>query len=131
MSAFLTTLAVELMIDDDGKEMRTRDGRQLWRVIDHQFAYRSDVADTIIVIPVGFVTDFASIPAAMQWLFGDVAHRASLPHDFEYSGKGTLTREVADKVLLEACLLSGIPAWKANLIYGGVRLGGSGRFRND
>lgn len=129
MSAFLTSLAVELMVDASGAEMRTRNGRQLWRVIDHPFAYRSDVADTVIVIPVGFVTDFASIPLSLQWLFGDVAHRASLPHDFEYSGKGSLSREIADKVLREACLVSGISELKAALIYAVVRVFGGSRFR--
>lgn len=129
MSAFLTSLCVELMLDENGKELRSRDGKQLWRVVDHDFVYMSDVAGKKIVAEVGFVTDFASIPRMLGWLFGDVGHRPSLPHDLEYSGKGTLTREMADKVLLEACLLSGIPAWKAKLIYAGVRVGGTWSFR--
>lgn len=131
MSSFLTTLCVQPLVDEDGHDLCNRDGRQLWQVIDHPFAYRSDVAGTTIVIPVGFVTDFASIPRALSWIFGDVAHRASLPHDFEYSKKGSLTQEIADKVLLEACLLSGIPAWKAKLIYAGVRVGGWLAFRRE
>ena len=129
MSAFRSTLCVVALEDAYGRDLRNRDGRQLWIVFHHPFVYWSEVAKKLIVVPVGFITDFASIPQYLLSVFGDVAHRASLPHDFEYSGKGTLTREMADKVLLEACLLSGIPAWKANLIYGGVRVGGAGRFR--
>lgn len=129
MSAFVTPLAVELMVDEDGYEMRSRGGKQLWRIIEHPFVYRSDVAATTIVAEVGFVTDFASIPRIVGWMFGDIAHRASLPHDYEYSNKGTLTREMADEVLFEACLLSGIPKWKARLIYAGVRAGGMFSFR--
>lgn len=129
MSAFCTTLCVEALADAYGRDLRNRDGRQLWRVFDHPFVYWSDVAQRFIVVPVGFITDFASIPQSLLSVFGDIAHRASLPHDFEYSGKGTLTRELADKVLLEACLLSGTPEWKSKAIYAGVRIGGAGRFR--
>ena len=129
MSSFRTNLCVEALVDAYGHDLCNRDGRQLWRVIDHPFVYSSDVAETTIVIPVGFLTDFASIPQFLLGIFGDVAQRASIPHDFEYSGKGTLSRELADKVLQEACLLSGVPGWKANLIYAGVRLAGASHFR--
>ena len=131
MSAFLTPLCVELLLGEDGRELRSRGGKQLWRVSGHNFEYWSTVADKKIVAEVGFVTDFASIPRLLGWAFGDIAHRPSLPHDLEYSGKGTLTREMADKVLYEACILSGVPKWKANLIYAGVRVGGWASFRKD
>jgi Protein of unknown function (DUF1353) len=83
----------------------------------------------IVVVPVGFVTDFASIPQIFSSVFGDIGHRASLPHDYEYSNKGTLTRGQADSILREACLVSGVSAWKANAIYAGVRAFGWMFFR--
>jgi hypothetical protein len=83
------------------------------------------------VVDADFVTDLASIPQAFLSLFGETAQRASVPHDFEYSNLGTLTRGVADKMLKEACILSGVPKWKAYAIYAGVRIGGAGHFRKD
>jgi hypothetical protein len=37
-------------------------------------------------------------------------------------------RETADAVLYEACLLSGIPKWRAYGIWAGVRIGGGSHF---
>jgi hypothetical protein len=130
MSKFLTPLKIELLTDADGKNLLTRDGAQLWRVVS-EFIYQSDVAQQNIVVPPDFVTDLASIPQAFLSLFGETAQRASVPHDFEYSKLGSLTREIADKMLKEACILSGVPIWKANLIYFGVRIGGGGHFRSE
>lgn len=130
MSAFLTPLKVELLLDAEGNELRSRDGKQLWRLT-APFIYRSDVAGQDIEAPEGFITDFASIPRIVGWVFGDIGHRPSLPHDFEYSKKGKLPRELADKVLREACILSEIPGWKVALIYAGVRAGGWACFRKD
>lgn len=131
MSAFSYPLCVELVLDPDGVEVKSRMGRQLWRVCIAPFEFQSDVAGEVISVPVGFITDFASIPSIVSWIFGDIGHRASLPHDLEYSKKGRLTRELADKVLYEACVFSGIPEWKSKLIYAGVRLGGWASFRKD
>ena len=129
MSAFLTPLRVELLTDEKGLDLKTRNGKQLWRVVDHPFVYQSDVAGETIVIPAGFVTDFASIPSALSSIFGDIGQRASLPHDFEYSKKGSLDRATADAVLREACIVSGVSAIKANAIYAGVRAFGWMFFR--
>lgn len=129
MSAFLTPLSVELLTDEQGFDLKTRNGKQLWRVVDHPFMYQSDVAEKTLTIPVGFVTDFASIPVALSSVFGDIGQRASLPHDFEYSKKGSLPRDVADAVLKEACLVSGVSSIKANAIYAGVRAFGWMFFR--
>jgi hypothetical protein len=52
----------------------------------------------------------------------DVAGLA-VPHDFIYN-MHTVPRAVADEMLYEACLLTGVPKWKAWAIYAGVRVGG-------
>jgi hypothetical protein len=122
MSKFLTPLQMELMVDENGIPLRTRDGNQLYRLLAN-FVYRSDVAG-LITVPAGFVTDLASIPQAMLWLFGEIAQEPSIPHDFAYSTH-IVSREIADKMLYEACILTGEPKWKAKLIYAGVRVGGA------
>lgn len=138
MSRFLTPLDMRLMADPGGMPLQNRDGRQLYRLLS-RFGYQSDVVaqyrrDAGIVepypslpglvdVPAGYVTDLASIPQAMLSLFGEIAQEPAVPHDFAYS-TGCMPRAVADAMLREACLLTGVPAWKAKLIYLGVRVGG-------
>lgn len=121
MSEFRTPLRIELMRDARGMPLRNRAGRQLWLTL-CEFQYYSDIAG-LITIEAGFVTDFASIPQWALSLLGDVAHLPSIPHDHGYN-KATMSRKMADDVLYEACILTGVPKWKAKLIYAGVRLGG-------
>jgi hypothetical protein len=95
-----------------------------WRLTD-EFVYDSDVAHARIVVPAGFVTDFASVPRIpiAFWLVGDTAHAAAVVHDYLYA-TGIFPKAVADDVLYEAMVTSGMPAWRCHLIYWGVRLGG-------
>jgi hypothetical protein len=121
MSAFLDPLDLELMRGPDGGPLLTRAGRQLWRVL-ARFRYQSDVAG-LIDVPAGFVTDLASFPQLALALLGDCAQQPAVPHDFVYN-MHTVSRAIADRMLVEACLLTGVPRWKAALIYAGVRIGG-------
>lgn len=118
MSAFLTELQVELVNDS------TNSGRGTWRLI-APLIYRSDVAGETFVVPVGFETDFASVPRVMVafLLAGDTAHEASVVHDFLYVTH-PVPRNVADAVLREASAVSGVPAWRRWLMWAGVRIGG-------
>lgn len=122
MSAFLTSLDVSL-IDETANEYRG-----LWR-LDAPLVYQSDVAAQNIVAPAGMVTDFESCPRlpVVFFLVGEVTREAAVVHDHLYKSK-LLPRSVADKVLLEACAVSGIPAWRRTLIYWGVRIGGASHF---
>lgn len=110
MSAdFLTDLHVSLV----------EDGR--WR-LDATLKYWSEVAWTRIEVPPGFVTDFASVPRLPLTfaLFGEVATAPAAIHDFLYA-TGTLPRELADAVLLEAMAVTGVSWWRRWPIYAGVR----------
>lgn len=122
MSAFLTELQVENATDkDDGK----------WRLT-APLIYRSDVADQTFVVPKGFVTDYASVPRAplVFLLCGDTSTLASVVHDFLYTAH-PVTRDIADAVLKEASLLTGVPKWRAWLMWAGVRLGGASHWEPD
>jgi hypothetical protein len=124
MSAFLTPLDVELVSD------ATNSGRGTWRLT-APLVYRSDVAGQTFTVPVGFETDYASVPrvALAFVLCGDTAHAASAVHDWLYTFH-PVTRDVADAVLREAALVSGVPAWRAALLWAGVRIGGGGSHWN-
>lgn len=121
MSAFLDPLDLELMHDPQGRPLLTRDGRQLWRVLS-RFRYLSDAAG-LVDVPAGYVTDLCSQPQATMSLLGECAQLPSVPHDYAYSTH-CMTRHLADRMLYEACILTGVPRWKAWAIYCGVRIGG-------
>jgi hypothetical protein len=122
MSKFLTALDVSL-IDDAANEYRG-----LWR-LDAPLVYQSDVARQTITAPAGMITDFESCPRlpVVFFLVGEVTREAAVIHDYLYKSK-MLPRALADKVLLEACAVTGIPAWRRWLIYAGVRVGGASHF---
>jgi hypothetical protein len=111
MSCFLTPL-------------RAEKAGKVWTVFE-PLIYQSDVAERIFIVPAGFVTDLASVPRIPLAFFlaGGTAEEPAVVHDFIYS-RAPVPRDMADKVFLEAALVSGVPAWRANLMYAGIRLGG-------
>ena len=123
MSQFLTPLRVELLED------AVNEYRGQWRLT-APLVYQSDAAGRTITVPDGFVTDFESCPRVpgLFLAFGELAHAAAVVHDFLYTAPATVSRAVADAVLREACILSGVPAWRAWGVWIGVRVGGAGRY---
>lgn len=138
MSHFFDPLDVEVMHGADGRPLLTRQGRQLFRVLS-RFRYQSDavaayrsaagVAEPDPSIPglveteADYVTDLCSQPQVTMSLLGETCQDESVPHDKAYSSH-CVPRDVADRMLYEACILMGRPRWKAALIYAGVRVGG-------
>lgn len=122
MSKFITALDVTLL-DDTSNE-----GRGTWR-LDSPLAYQSDLASRVITVPVGFETDFSSVPRVpiAFLLTADSFHEPAVIHDFLYATK-LLPRDLADKVLQEACEAEGVPWWRRTLVYWGVRVGGASHF---
>jgi hypothetical protein len=92
-----------------------------WR-LNEPVVYQSDAAGQTFTVPAGFVTDLASVPRwpLVYLLAGGTANQASVVHDFLYSTH-LVTRDVADAVLREASLLTGVAAWRAALMFYGVR----------
>lgn len=123
MSRFLTSLDVRLLNDN------TNEGTGTWMLVS-PLLYESDVAAKIINVPVAFETDFASVPRVpfIFDLVGDTAHAAAVIHDRLYT-TGEVSRATADAVLKEAAIVSGVPAWKAWLMYLAVRAFGQSHFK--
>lgn len=119
MPAFLTDLDVRLLTNDTSLDKRGT------RKLLSDLIYRSDILGRTIVVPEGFVTDFASVPRVPVafLLTGDSAHAAAVVHDFLYSTK-IVDRKTADEVFYEACRLEE-PVWRSWIMWLGVRLGGS------
>lgn len=114
MSTFTTPLQLEFVA--------ARQWRLLLPFEYHVGAYPSA---TVIVVPVGFETDLASIPRALQWLFPpDGAYtKAAVLHDYLYRC-GLFSRAQADAIFREAMQVLGVPAWQCWLIYRAVRVFG-------
>lgn len=115
MSGFLSKCVLECADNQD-------DGR--W-IVAAPIVYQSDVAACIFIIPAGFQTDLASVPRLpiVFTLCGATSNEAACLHDWLYSAQ-PVDRAKADAVLREASECTGVPGWRRNLMYWGVRLFG-------
>ena len=109
MAGFITTLVTE-KIEEPGGISRAR-----WRLL-HRLEFHSDRVGKIVVPP-GFVTDFASVPRTplLYWLFGDTAHASAVVHDYlvrEWVPLGKITWREAAEIFGEAMRAEGVPAWR-------------------
>jgi hypothetical protein len=115
MAAFLDTLEM------------TEISAKVFAIADHPLRFKSDVAKRMFTVPVGFFTDFYSVPFWMPTIYVLIAalcdRSPAALHDWLYYSAVT-TREMADNVLREAMRTKGIPAWKCDATYWGVRAGG-------
>jgi hypothetical protein len=113
VSRFITELEVE--------EVGTSNE---WKLL-APLLYASDLVNQVIQVPVNFVTDFASVPRIPLafLLTGNTSHKAAVVHDYLYTTQ-PFSRSICDAILKEAILVCGEPAWRAQLMYLGVRIGG-------
>jgi hypothetical protein len=104
-------------------ELDTRSIVQGYRLL-APLRYYSAILGREIVVPDGFVTNFASVPApARIFISGHGNDRwGATVHDYLYSIKHD--RKEADKVFLEALECKGVNVIKRRVMYRGVRTGG-------
>lgn len=101
-------------------------GRNVFQVMS-DFGVQMDDGTQIWVSPKTF-TDGGSIPTCIQWLISpwdDGCAEAFVVHDENYK-TGQVSRERADKYLLEMLTVQEISAWKRNAIYYAVKWFGGG-----
>lgn len=102
-----------------------KDGRNY--VVLRGIVYASEVpgAGSVIRVPRGFVTDFASVPRGLWNIFPPMGkyNGAAIVHDYLYR-RTVLDREICDAVLLEAMQALGVNWLSRRLIYRAVRLFG-------
>lgn len=125
MAEFRSKLNIQL------ESNSANDGRGSWILLSPLVFYSSILRKEIIV-PAGFVTDYASVPRLplMYWLFGDTNHEAAVIHDFLYFTKQT-SRKMADRIFKEAAAAIGTSGWRRWLMYAGVRVGGAAAWENS
>lgn len=104
------------------------DGR-MWGV-DTPFRYLG--AKPEVSVPVGFVTDFASVPRAFWSVFPpwDTYGDAAIVHDWLYWSQH-LTRAEADAIFNAAMRDLRVPGWKRHTLYYGVRIFGWAAWSNN
>jgi len=105
-------------------------GNKEWIVAEDQ-TWRIGTTSTLIVVPAGFVTDYASIPQAL-WSFGLSPHgkysQAAIVHDYLYWTQ-ECTREQADNLMAIAMMEEGVNWRTIGAIYFGLRLGGGAAWK--
>jgi hypothetical protein len=99
------------------------DGRN-W-IVREQLTYRIGISQDSLTVPVGFVTDLASIPPALE-SFIQQNGPSLLPavvHDYLY-WKQTCTRDQSDQILLLAMIEHAVPEAQRFAIYQAVHFAG-------
>jgi len=88
----------------------------------HIGEYPSIIHSHIIKVPIGYITDFASIPRIFWPIVSPIDEyaKASIIHDWMYV-RGYFSRKVTDKIFLEAMEVLNVPEWKKKLVYNSVK----------
>ena len=119
-SRFLTYLNCKLSDDES-----------YW-ILNQPLFYESEHLKTLICVPTGFKTDFASVPRIpiVYACWGDRAHHEAVIHDYLYriDSVPVVERKDADKVFLEAMAVRQKPMRVRWPMYWGVRCGGFGAY---
>jgi len=102
-------------------------GHKLWRL---KRPLLFGLPHGVITVPRNFITDGASCPKILWSLCAPMSGpqvEGAVLHDFLYSMDSDLgfSRKQADEMFRDTMLAEGTPKWRAQLIYRGVRLGGS------
>lgn len=115
--SFHTPLDVEVL--DDGRNYK----------LTSEFDYDSSIGT--IHIPVGFITDFASIPKLFWNILPPTGRygKAACVHDYLYRTPGFASKEIADAIFLEAMAALGTPVLTRYLMYLAVRLFGQSSYK--
>ncbi len=121
---------------DDELDLKFLDGRS-WELRTELRFYQTEDIGSEIVVPVGFVTDFGSVPRIFWNLidpYGKPA-KAYIVHDFLYRvghpkpPKNRFTRAQSDAILRDAMRVLGVSALERYVVWLGVRLGGWRSFK--
>lgn len=120
-------------------ELRHRPGHSRWEVIRPLFyrhrsvEYAPPAGDRLIVVPIGYLSDLASVPRLARRIVDPQtppARRPSVVHDYIYTHlTHKFTKAQADRIFYDALLEEGMPKSLAWLMWKAVSLGGRGAWR--
>lgn len=98
------------------------EGRTLWR-LHHPLVFHCKRYEYTHTVKSGSLTDYSSIPRLpFVWLiFSDHGHEAGALHDDLWNDPSH-TRKVANWIFYDALLVSGVPRWRAWLMFKAVQI---------
>jgi len=110
--------------------LRTHASQEKWELTAPLFYLTK--ADQMIVVPVGYRTDLASVPR-LAWVIvprdDPMARRPSVVHDYIYTDlTKRFTKAEADQIFYQALLEQGMHKPLAWLMWCAVRIGGRGNW---
>ena len=122
------------------RRLKLREGVQFYKLT-KEFTYNSPTKG-VIVVPVNFLTDYASIPRLAQALIDDDDPTVLYPaiiHDWGYATKGAiwgnkyppLNKKEVDGLLREGMELLDASWWKRTAVYQAVNWFGSAAWNNQ
>ncbi len=97
---------------------------EMWELME-PFEYITK-KNEVIKVPIGFLSDFASIPRFFYRMIGPPTGRygpSAIVHDYLYHTK-KYTRRKSDAIFLEAMGVLGVPWWKRRTMWLAVRAAG-------
>ena len=99
------------------------DGRN-W-IVREPLTYKIGISQDSITVPVGFVTDLASVPPALSRLFSRTDRISFQPSSTTtFTGSRHVTRDQSDQILLLAMIEHEVPETKRFAIYQAVHFAG-------
>jgi len=112
MSQFTTPLNVQ--------PFDTYRGKTRWQLLDpFEYHVGKYPSDNIIVVPKGFLTDFASIPKLFWYVLPPYSKeygKAAVIHDYCYA-TAICSRKESDLIFLEGMEVLGAKRWKRKTMY--------------
>jgi hypothetical protein len=129
----LTPLAELKMLNGvDPDDLNSNDWKT-W-ILEEEVIYSQGPGSPAIVVPVGFMTDFASIPRPFRnWQQGSVGPQriGAYLHDWLYSSQSSLSRKHSDQIFRDAMDLAGARWFPRNAMYYALRVGGWFAWRSN
>lgn len=103
-------------------------------IVQEPFSYRvgSSNSNEIITVPIGYITDFASIPRIFWFIIGHPSEKygkAAVIHDLLYTNH-IYSRKRSDEIFYEAMGVLKVKLWKRKVIYRAVRMFGYWSYKN-
>lgn len=99
-------------------------GKKMTRVVilESSFGYHSKLLGRDVVVPIGFSSDGASIPKALQWIYHPFGKylEAAVVHDW-FCVKKQIDSITAAKVFEEAMKVCGVNRWRRMKMHFAVR----------
>jgi hypothetical protein len=120
MAGFINKLDVEVLSDGVYK-------------LRHHLSYVSDLVKLVIIVPRGFITDFASVPRVpiLFTLWGNRSHHEAVIHDYlgRAGSRPDVDYDTWNNIFYEAMVVREKPWYIRYPMYWGVCIGGREFFK--